>query len=92
LEGLSENDIYAIHEDREGNIWIGAIGTGLYHYDGKNFTLFNETDRPDLINNFNGIQNILEDKNGTIWLGFSGGLFCLDGSSMIHVAQNGPWK
>ena len=92
LEGLSENDIYAIHEDEVGNIWIGANGTGLYRYDGKNFTLFNETDRPDLINGFNGIQSILEDKNGTIWLGFSGGLFRLNGSSIINVAQDGPWK
>lgn len=92
LRGLSENDIYAIYEDKIGNIWIGANGVGVYRYDGDNFTLFNETDKADVINGFGGIQSILEDRNGTVWLGASGGLFRLNGSSIINVTQNGPWK
>ena len=91
MKGLSKNDVYHIEKDKAGNIWIGAIGTGVYRYDGENFTLFNETDRKDLIKGF-GVQATLEDRNGTLWLGFSGGLFRFDGSSFINVTQDGPWK
>lgn len=91
LEGLNKNDIYAIHEDKTGNIWIGANGLGVYRYDGKSFHLYKGTDRMDLTYNF-GVQSILGDKNGTLWFGFSGGLFRLNGSSIVNVTEDGPWK
>lgn len=92
IKGLHQNEVYAIHEDRKGNIWIGANRLGLYRYDGKKFTLFSETDRADLMTYGYGIQSLLEDKKGNIWLGLSGGLFRLDGNSIIHVSKNGPWN
>ncbi|MEO6036867.1 MAG: two-component regulator propeller domain-containing protein [Saprospiraceae bacterium] len=64
----------------------------MYRYDGKAFTLFSETDRKDLMPYGYGIQCILEDKNGALWFGLSGGLFRLQGSSIINVTQDGPWK
>ena len=98
VEGLSENDIYTIYEDKTGNIWIGATGLGAYRYDGENFTLITETDRMDLTSRF-GVQSMLEDRNGTLWFGFSGGLFRLDESPLlngkagiVNVTQDGPWK
>lgn len=92
LEGLSKNDIYNIYKDKRGDLWIGANNTGLYRYDGKEFTLFNKTDRVDLNNNFGGIQSLLEDKNGILWIGCSGGLYRLSGTNIINVTQDGPWK
>jgi len=92
IKGLSKNDIYAINEDNIGNIWIGANGLGAYSYDGKNFTLYSETDRKDLMPYGYGIQDILEDKKGNLWFGLSGGLFRLKGNSIINVTQNGPWN
>ena len=91
IEGLSRNDIYAIYEDTAGHIWIGATGVGLYRYDGESFNIYNKTNRMDRTQRF-GIQSMLNDTNGTMWFGFSGGLFRLDGSSIIHVGQSGPWK
>lgn len=91
IKGLSKNDIYAINEDNKGNIWIGANKLGAYRYDGKNFTLFSETDRLDLMPFGYGIQDILADKKGNLWFGLSGGLFRLNGESIINVTQNGPW-
>ena len=92
IKGLSKNEIYSLYEDRKGNIWIGANGVGVYRYDGKDFTLFSETNRADLLLNGYGIQNILEDKKGNIWFGLSGGLFRLDGNSINNVSRNGPWN
>jgi ligand-binding sensor domain-containing protein len=91
VAGLSKNDLYTIYEERSGKIWIGATGVGAYRYDEKEFTLFAETDRPDLTTNF-GLQAILEDRNATLWCGFSGGLFRFDGSSFVNVTQDGPWE
>jgi ligand-binding sensor domain-containing protein len=92
IKGLSKNDIYAINEDNNGNIWIGANGFGAYRYDGKDFTLISETDRKDLMPYGYGVQDILADKKGNLWFGLSGGLFRLQGDSIINVTQNGPWN
>ena len=91
VRGLTANDIYNLYSDRSGNIWIGAVRVGAYTYDGKTFTLFDKTDRPDLTKYF-GIQAFVEDRHGTLWFGFSGGLFRFNGSSFVNVTQGGPWK
>lgn len=85
-DGLHKNDIYALHKDKKGHIWIGANGHGLYQYNGTTFNVYSGTDRMDLTKTI-GIQSILEDKNGTIWLGFSGGLFQLRGDSIVNIVQ-----
>ncbi len=90
VQGLSNNDIYTIYETRAGELWIGATGVGAYRYDGRNFTLFNQTDREYSVRNF-GVQSILEASNGTLWFGFSGGLFRFNGHSFFNVTKDGPW-
>lgn len=90
MTGLSENNVYAIYEDRSGTIWISATGTGLFRYDGLDFTLISETNRMDLTSRL-GLQGFLEDSHGTLWLGYSGGLFRLDGSTIVNVSEAGPW-
>ena len=92
VNGLSKNETYALCVDRKGNVWIGANRLGAYRYDGNEFALFSKTDRVDLMPFGYGIQTILEDKKGNIWLGLSGGLFRLQGDSIINVSQNGPWN
>ena len=72
MKGLVANDIYNLYADRSGNIWIGAVRVGAYRYDGKSFTLFDQTDRPDLTKYF-AIQAFVEDRHGTLWL------------SLIHI-------
>ncbi|TNE56484.1 MAG: hypothetical protein EP344_12430 [Bacteroidetes bacterium] len=91
-KGLSKTEIYAINTDRAGQVWIGANGLGLYRFDGEHFTLYSKTDRKDLMPYGYGIQSILEDRKGAIWLGLSGGLFRLQDSTIVHVAQDGPWE
>ena len=42
VDGLPNNNLYPILEDKSGNIWFSSVGMGLYRYDGKAFTNFSE--------------------------------------------------
>lgn len=86
--GLAHNSIYGIFCDKSGNVWISAGGVGVYRYVNNTFTLFKDTDRPDLIQKFY-VQSFLEDSKGNLWFGFSGGLFRLNGSSFVNVTRGG---
>lgn len=86
VKGLAQNDIYLLFEDKAGNIWIGSAGVGAYRFDGKDFQLFNKTDRPDLTSAF-GLQAMDQDKQGRLWCGFSGGLFRFNGKHFENVTQ-----
>ena len=98
VKGLTANDVYTVYAMPSGHVWIGSVGVGAYQYtpptllrtDRQAFTLFDKTDRPDLIQNF-GVQSILEDSNGTVWFGFSGGLFRFNGTLFEHVTRAGRW-
>ncbi|MBA4851441.1 hypothetical protein H1R81_13610 [Emticicia sp. BO119] len=41
-DGLINNDVWSILEDKKGNLWIGTRNTGLSRYDGKGFIAFSE--------------------------------------------------
>lgn len=91
VKGLSKNDSYSLYRDKRGALWVGAIGLGVYRYDGGNFHLYEGTDRMDLSTGM-GVQSILEDAKGRMWFGLSGGLFRLVGEKIANVSQKGPWE
>ena len=74
LDGTDINSLNRIYEDREGNIWIGSLNSGLIklvenngtwkstHYHSKN----------SLSNNF--VNSIIQDSENVIWAGTQGGL------------------
>ena len=39
-EGLPQSSIYTMLQDKDGNIWFGSGGEGIYKYDGKLFVHF----------------------------------------------------
>ncbi len=41
-DGLLNNDVWTILEDRTGYLWVGTRKTGLYRYNGKVFINFSE--------------------------------------------------
>lgn len=86
IEGRKNNDIYSIYKDKNGNIWIGATGLGIYCYDGQSFKLYKGTDRMDLTWSM-GIQSMLEDSKGRLWFGFSGGLFRFKENEVKNVTK-----
>jgi ligand-binding sensor domain-containing protein len=63
-EGLVNNGVTCIYEDKAGIICFGT-GGGLTRYDGKSFQNF--TTKDGLPNN--DITTIMEDKTGKLWFG-----------------------
>ncbi len=64
-DGLSSNDVYAIHKDSKGFMWIGTQ-YGLNRFDGREFKVYTKDNLPGL--QFNIIQGIMEDGAGKLWL------------------------
>ena len=71
-DGLSENAVTCIIQDRFGYMWIGTHD-GLNKYDGYHFTVFrNRPNDPNSLSD-NAISAICEDNDGMIWVGTMGG-------------------
>lgn len=70
--GLSQNLVLSIAQDREGFMWFGTKD-GLNKYDGYQFTVFqNESNNPNSISS-NYINELFTDKNGNLWIGTENG-------------------
>jgi ligand-binding sensor domain-containing protein len=83
-DGLSNNAVSSIIEDKSGSIWFGTTHKGICRYDGKVFTKFTE----DGIVDGNEIWCVHEDQVGNIW--FSGkrfGVYCYDGNSFTRFDE-----
>ncbi len=66
-EGLSNNRVYSLIQDRNGFLWIGTLD-GLNRYDGYEFKVFkNEPDNLKSISN-NRAMKLFEDSKGNIWI------------------------
>jgi ligand-binding sensor domain-containing protein/two-component sensor histidine kinase len=76
-EGLSQTQVKAITEDKDGYLWLGTLG-GLSRFNGQNFQNFSTED--GLLNNRITALFSHEDK---LWIGHLGG---------ISLYQNGRFK
>jgi ligand-binding sensor domain-containing protein len=89
-DGLSDNNVSAILQDKEGFMWFGT-GDGLNKYDGYKFTVYRHN--PNDTNSIGpgNITSIIEDKEGFIWIGTSGSLSILDKKTgNFKVYKNEP--
>ncbi|MBN1182779.1 MAG: response regulator [Bacteroidales bacterium] len=66
-DGLSHNQIKAVHKDSKGFVWIGTL-SGLNRYDGHNFKIFKREPYDTLSLIDNSIEEILEDYSGKLWI------------------------
>jgi ligand-binding sensor domain-containing protein len=76
--GLSDNFIWTIFQDQEGNIWAGTNGGGVNMFDGVVWNRYT-------INNglaSNTVYAVAQDKDGDMWFGTEGGLNILIGEYM----------
>ena len=96
-DGLSNNFVQCLYEDKSGGLWIGTRFGGVSRMNqfaemnsGDNlFT--NLTTKEGLGNNF--VWSILEDKKGNMWFATSGGgLNKYEPSSMLKACSMSPIK
>ena len=75
---LSHDNVYSVHEDPDGRIWVGTFNGGLNY-------ISSEIGSTIFINSFNRLHNypysnhkrvryITSDNNGKIWVGTTNGL------------------
>ncbi len=71
--GLSNNSVTCIYQDRFGFLWVGTYD-GINRYDGYNFKVYRHrlNDSSTLINN--RITNIAEDDENRLWIGTKKGV------------------
>lgn len=76
---LRANEILSLHEDKEGNLWIGTSGGSLSLYDRKKdaFINFPSGNAINAITN-NVINSVCSDYRGKIWLAHYDGVNILD--------------
>jgi len=71
--GLSQNSVMAIAQDKNQFIWMGTRH-GLNRYDGYRFKIYtNSSDNPNSISG-NVINTLLSDSKGRLWVGTENGL------------------
>jgi len=85
-EGLSNNHVQCITQDKSGNYWFGTSGGGVCNYFGKQFTNYDKTS--GLAGNF--IYSIFRDSKQRLWIGNSDkGVSVFDSSKFVNYnAQN----
>lgn len=73
-EGLSQNTVNAILQDRTGFLWVGTKD-GLNRFDGFSFRTFKRDilDKNSIGNNY--IKVLHEDNRGKIWVGTDAGIY-----------------
>jgi ligand-binding sensor domain-containing protein len=81
-DGLMNNQIRAIYEDRRGVIWVGTT-TGLSRFQDGNFT--NYSARDGLSNS--RIMCLCEDTNGNLWAGTRSGISRLRDGHFSNLSQ-----
>ncbi len=77
--GLKHDYVEALLEDREGNIWLGTFGGGLYKYLGDYVRYYTKAE--GLITN--SIKCVFEDSKGRIIIGTSNGLSTINSNGKI---------
>jgi hypothetical protein len=75
-DGLPSSNIFALHQDDDGVLWLGTSG-GLSRYDGRNLTTYTTLSGLPSDNVF----AIARDPAGNLWLGTNVGLVRYDGES-----------
>lgn len=82
--GLTHNNVQAIIEDRNRNIWLTSLGGGVSSYDGESFVHY--TEREGL--SCNRVTSAMEDLHGRLWFGtLGGGISIFDGQCFTYLTS-----
>jgi ligand-binding sensor domain-containing protein len=82
-QGLADNSVICIYEDKAGIIWFGTAG-GASRYDGKSFQNFimKGEYRWDTF-----ITTFMEDKTGKLWISARGDISIYDGKTFTTLTN-----
>jgi signal transduction histidine kinase/ligand-binding sensor domain-containing protein len=72
-DGLSDDYVYAILQDRQGFMWFGT-GNGLTRYDGYEFTVYQSDPGDPTSLAHDEVFAIYQTRNGDLWVGTGNGL------------------
>jgi ligand-binding sensor domain-containing protein len=81
---------YRLLHDREGDLWVGTLGAGLWHVQNGNAarpTIEKLTLHSGLSSD--SVQSLLQDREGNIWVGTAGGLHRLTRRKLHPVVDIG---
>lgn len=84
-QGFTSKSINVIFTDREGNLWFGTEGDGLYKFTGELFFNLNEK------NGLKGapVTSVIEDDLGNIWItSFGEGIDVYNGDSIYNYSYH----
>lgn len=85
-DGLAQNNVYAVHESRDGTVWAGTLSGGVSELKDGVFTTY--TTANGLASN--SIASIEEGLDGKMWFGTRGGLSALsDGRLQTYTLNDG---
>lgn len=79
--GLGDNRIQQIYQDRENSMWFATYSTGINHLITENF--LNYTLEDGLPNKL--VLSVREDPSGKIWIGTNEGLAIYDGNTIQKI-------
>ena len=67
-DGLSNNEVTTILQDKRGFMWIGTRD-GLNRFDGNEFKPYKENSEPGYRLSSSSVEDLFEDSRGNIWIG-----------------------
>jgi ligand-binding sensor domain-containing protein len=87
--------ITCLLEDKDRNLWFGAMNKGVYRYNGTNLTNFlYKYKHPKFAEKFEKyISDIIQDKSGNIWFSSwnRGGVWRYDGTILTHFLPSADY-
>src|SRR4051812_44025717 len=69
-DGLPQNTVTAVLQTKDGYLWVGGY-SGLARFDGVHFTLFDNSNTPEMRSS--RVTALFEAEDGTLWIGHEGG-------------------
>jgi ligand-binding sensor domain-containing protein/serine phosphatase RsbU (regulator of sigma subunit) len=84
-EGLSNNRINCLMQDKQGFIWIGTFDGGLNKYDGYKFITYTNNPKDNNSISSNTINDLFEDSHGYIWATTTLGLNRFDPAKEMFI-------
>jgi signal transduction histidine kinase/ligand-binding sensor domain-containing protein len=85
-DGLAQNSVYSVHQNRDGTVWAGTVSGGVSSFKDGQFTTYTVTNGLAA----NTLTSIEEGLDGAMWFGTSGGLSELaKGAWRSYTARDG---